>query len=108
MQKASAAMLGALVVDSSPSRSTGPNPIRSRCNHAEGTNFVGPHTRCSATFLTGFGSTNGPAMLSLNLRGFSPGHYLVGIVRASDQTFVPLAKVVIMDPTAEPDRDATM
>jgi len=62
----------------------------------------------SAIFLSGFGSTNRPAMLSLNLRGFSPGHYLVGIVRASDRTFEPLAKFAIIDPTAGPDRDATL
>jgi len=58
----------------------------------------------SATFLSGFGSTNA-ARLSLELRGFAPGHYQLGIVRRSDQTFVPLAKFSIADPTAGPDRD---
>ena len=62
----------------------------------------------SAIFLASFGSTNGPAILSLDLRGFSPGRYLLGIVRASDETFVPLAKLLIIDPTAGPDRDATL
>ena len=62
----------------------------------------------SAIFLSGFASTNGPAMLALNLRGFSPGHYLFGIVRATDRTFVPLAKFAIIDPTAGPDLDATL
>ncbi len=60
----------------------------------------------SAYFLSGLGSGN-PPMLSLELRGFGPGHYQLGIVRESDQEFVPLAKFSITDPTAGPDRDTS-
>ena len=69
---------------------------------------VAPFTASgSATFLSGFGSTN-PAILSLDLRGFMPGHYQVGIVRESDPEFIPLAKFSIVDPTAGPDRDTAL
>jgi hypothetical protein len=57
-------------------------------------------------FVSGF-AANAPAMLSLELRGFTPGHYQLGIVRESDQVFASLAQFSINDPTAGPDRDTT-
>lgn len=60
----------------------------------------------SATFLCGFGSTNAP-LLSLQLRGFTPGLYQIGVEHSSDGAFVALADFRISDPTAGPDRETT-
>ena len=60
----------------------------------------------SMTFLSGFESGR-PAIVSLQLRGFSPGRYQLGIVTTSAPTFISLATFSITDPTAGPDRDTS-